>query len=92
MGNGSKLKVEICLGTTCFILGASELQDLAQYLEPELLDRVDIVGRTCLGFCKDRKFDGAPFVRLDERVVIERATVTRVTEKIKAMLKEKDAE
>ena len=41
---------------------------------------------------KDRKFDGAPFVRLDESIVIERATVARVTEKIKAMLKEKDAE
>ena len=81
-----KIKVEICLGTTCYILGASALQELESFLPPELVDRVEIVGCPCLGGCRNRDFGQAPFVRINGRVLVEKADVERVTDAIRKEL------
>lgn len=83
-----KIKVEICVGTTCFILGASELQDLERYLPEELKDKVDICGSTCLGMCKDDNYGQAPFVRVGKRIV-SNATICSVIEEIEEELKKR---
>ncbi len=81
-----KIKVEICLGTTCYILGASSLQGLESFLPPELADRVEVVGCPCLGGCRSRDYGQAPFVRINGHVLVERADVERVTEAIRKEL------
>ena len=64
-----KIKVEICVGTTCHILGASELQDIEEFIPEELKDSVEISGVPCLGACKNNNFGSAPFVRINGRIV-----------------------
>ncbi|MBN2712648.1 MAG: NAD(P)H-dependent oxidoreductase subunit E [Planctomycetes bacterium] len=64
-----QIKVEICLGTTCFVMGASELQSLEEKLPEEIAGRVLIEGTTCLGCCKDRKYGKAPYVRIDGEIM-----------------------
>lgn len=63
------IHVRICLGTTCYVMGASNLQSLAEELPPSLRGRVDVQGAPCLGFCKDRAYGKAPYVCVGDRVI-----------------------
>ncbi len=66
--------VEICQGTTCFVMGSSELQDIEQYFPDSWKSEVEIRGCACLDRCKNNRYGKAPFVRIDGDVV-ESATV-----------------
>jgi len=77
----TKIKIRICVGTTCFIMGASELQDLEHLLPEELVDKVEISGASCLGICRQDNYGKAPFVTVDEEV-ISHATINTIIEKI----------
>jgi NADH:ubiquinone oxidoreductase subunit E len=64
-----KIKVEICVGTTCHILGASELQHLENFFSRENLEKLDITGVACLGACKNDNYGNAPFVRINGKII-----------------------
>lgn len=81
-----KIKVEICVGTTCFVLGSSALQDLENYLPEELRERVDITGANCLGLCKNAHFGDAPFVRINDDIVVSQATIDSVITAIQKLV------
>ena len=59
------IEIELCLGTTCYVLGSSELQELAETLPLRWRGRVEIRPAVCLDLCKDRTLGSAPFVRID---------------------------
>ncbi len=42
------VKIKVCCGTSCYIMGASELID-SSFKDDS---RVDIEGSTCMGLCK----------------------------------------
>jgi NADH:ubiquinone oxidoreductase subunit E len=63
--------VRICTGTTCFVMGASELETLAEHLTPEQAAGVEIVGCHCLDHCKNRNYGRAPFVEINGQVYSE---------------------
>lgn len=63
-----KIKVTICTGTACFVMGASELMLIMEKLPPELQHRVELSGCTCMGTCKGGK-DKPPFVKINDEVV-----------------------
>lgn len=60
-----KIKIVICTGTHCFVMGGSDLLMLEEHLPEELKDRVSIEGCSCLGFCEDRDKGKAPFVEIN---------------------------
>ena len=74
----NKIKVEICLGTTCYVLGSFRLSALEEQLPPELKDRVEVVGRACLDVCHDRNYGNAPFVRINDDRIVDNATIEKV--------------
>lgn len=80
-----KVKVEICVGTTCFVLGAAELQDLERFLPEEMCGQVEITGSTCLGWCKERNYGQAPFVRIDGEIMAH-ATVASIIDRLRTLL------
>lgn len=80
-----KVKVDICVGTTCFVLGAAELQTLDRFLPIEWRDQVEIIGSTCQGWCKERNYGQAPFVRINDEVMAQ-ATIGAIIERIKQLL------
>ncbi|MGE4564393.1 MAG: (2Fe-2S) ferredoxin domain-containing protein [Victivallaceae bacterium] len=82
-----KIKVEICLGTTCFILGSSELMQLPQHLDPEMNAKIEIVHHGCMRYCLDRNYGHAPFVRINGNIVVSRATVESVREELEEFFK-----
>ena len=68
----NKIKVEICLGTTCYVLGSFRLSALEEQLPPEFKDRVEVVGCACLDVCHDRNYGNAPFVTIEKVIDILR--------------------
>ncbi len=86
----SKLEVQICVGTTCYVMGASHLQDLEIYLPEELRERVSVTGAACLNACRSGNYLAAPFVKVGD-VMVNEATATKVIEEVKRQLEAENA-
>ena len=76
--NMAKVKVKVCLGTTCFVMGSSNLQELMEQVSRKYGKDVLIEGSPCLGLCSvDWEFSRAPYVKVNDEVIKE-ATVEKV--------------
>lgn len=74
----NKINVKVCLGTTCFVMGASNLQELISTVPKKYGNKVEVTGVPCLGLCSiDWEFSKAPYVKVDDDVIKE-ATVEKV--------------
>ena len=84
-----KISVKVCLGTTCFVMGSANLQELIDLVPRKYGDKVEVTGANCLGLCSiEWEYSKAPYVKVDDDVIKE-ATVEKVLaaidEKIKNM-------
>ncbi|MDC7227871.1 MAG: (2Fe-2S) ferredoxin domain-containing protein [Spirochaetales bacterium] len=77
-----KISIEICTGTTCYVMGASDLLTLEEHLRPPLSSSVKISGSTCLGICRDKRFK-PPFVRVAGKLIAQ-ASVRKVLKAVEA--------
>jgi len=82
---GKIVKVKVCIGTLCHIMGGSELQLLSEHLPEKYVDLVEIKGSTCLDYCNNSDNGNPPFVEVNGRCVAE-ATVAKVLNVIKEEL------
>ena len=81
-----KISVKVCLGTTCFVMGGSNLQELNAIIPQKYGDKVEVSGANCLGFCSiNWEYSKAPYVKVNDEVVAE-ATVEKVLEEIDRQL------
>ncbi len=80
-----KVKVLICTGTACFVMGGSEILLIEDQLPDDLKGKVEVEGITCLENCKNASCGKAPFVLVNGDVVPQ-ATITSVIEKIRTVL------
>lgn len=82
----ASIKVEVCLGTTCFVMGASNLQELIDVVPAKYGNKVEVSGVPCLRFCSiDWEYSRAPYVKVDDEVIYE-ATVEKVLDAIERKL------
>ncbi len=65
----SKITVEICTGTTCYVLGSVSPADVYARLPGELVGQVDVNTVSCLKACCNKNDGQAPFVRVGTRVI-----------------------
>ena len=78
----AKVKVKVCLGTTCFVMGSANLQELSELIPQKYGDLVSVEGSPCLGLCSiDWEFSKAPYVKVNEEIVKE-ATIEKIIEAI----------
>ena len=85
----NKITVKVCLGTTCFVMGSSNLQELMDVVPKKFGDKVEVMGVPCLGLCAtDWEFSKAPYVKVNNDIVKE-ATVDKVIAAIDAKLAKK---
>ena len=73
-----KVSVKVCLGTTCFVSGRNNMQQLVEIVPQRYGDEVEVVGSQCLGLCSI-KWENlkAPYVKVNDEI-IEEATVEKV--------------
>ena len=81
-----KIEVKVCLGTTCFVMGGNDLQELNELIPKKYGDKVEVMGANCLGLCSiNWEYSKAPYVKVDDEVISE-ATVEKVLEVINKKL------
>ncbi len=82
----AKISVKVCLGTTCFVMGGANLQELVDIIPRKYGDKVEVAGANCLGLCSiNWNYSKAPYVKVDDDVITE-ATVEKVLEAIDTKL------
>lgn len=87
MIGGRVMKVKVCMGSNCTLLGAMDLLDQIEDLkkltseDDNYSDDFDIEVVKCLGFCKKSKDNVAPVVVIDDEILFN-ATGQIVMEKI----------
>ena len=82
-----KLQLEICCGTTCYMLGANRLLNIENEMPADLRSQTDVRALPCLGLCSDKELAGAPYVRLNGQIIAQ-ATAEKIYEKMRALLEE----
>ena len=85
MTQNRTIKVTICTGTTCYLMGASFIQSLSECLDDKMMQQVEIFGATCMGLCKNNRYGQAPYVRVNDQVISE-ASVQKVIDCIAAII------
>ena len=82
----AKVEVKVCLGTTCFVMGGSNLQELNDIIPQKYGDKVELSAANCLGLCSiNWEYSKAPYVKVNEEVVSE-ATAEKVIAEIERQL------
>ncbi len=81
-----KVKVEICCGTACYLLGASRLMDIEQMLPEDCRGRIEIEPKGCLELCERDNLGGAPYVRFNDTEIMAQATPEKVMDRVLALL------
>lgn len=76
-----KIRVAVCTGTTCYVMGGAELLDIESRLPAALAGRIELEGSHCLGLCRDRRLGVPPFAEVDGTVV-SAATIEGLAEAI----------
>jgi NADH:ubiquinone oxidoreductase subunit E len=77
-----RVRIVICTGTTCYVMGGANLLGLEDELPDELRDRVAVEGSPCLDLCKGGRYGKAPFALVGDRVLCE-ATVPKILEELR---------
>ena len=72
------IKVEICCGTACYLLGAAKMMNIEDQISEECRGRVDIEAKTCLELCERDNLGGAPYVRFNGSEIMSQATPEKV--------------
>jgi iron-hydrogenase subunit alpha len=80
-----KVVVKVCVGTTCYVLGGSELTDFARQIPPAWKDRVAVEGTVCLDLCRNSGRLKPPFVQVGDQVV-DQASVEKVLGVLRGVL------
>ena len=80
------IKVEICCGTACYLLGAAKLMNLEEMLPEECRGRVEVEAKTCLELCERDNLGGAPYVRFNGSELMSQATPEKVVARIRELV------
>lgn len=72
------VKVKICMGTHCTMMGNLNLQESLEDLQLEYPEQIEIEAIKCLKFCKDNK---APVVELNGKIITN-ASVEKIISEI----------
>ena len=80
------IKVEICCGTACYLLGAAKMMNIEDELPEECRGRVEVEARTCLELCERDNLGGAPYVRFNGSEIMSQATPEKVIARVRELL------
>lgn len=80
------IKVEICCGTACYLLGAAKMMNLEDQLPESCRGRVEVEAKTCLDLCERDNLGGAPYVRINGEEILPQATPEKVIARIRELL------
>jgi len=72
-----KLKVKICVGTYCYVMGGSKLNNLKSQLPDDLKEDVHVEASVCLGCDKMTSDPKPPYAEVNGKL-IEKANLEKI--------------
>lgn len=78
------VKVKICVGSHCSLVGALNILDTLEKLQEEYPDQIEIDKSGCMDLCDDIK--NAPVVKVDDVLITSAQTqmvISKIMERIK---------
>lgn len=76
------IEIKICLGTTCFIMGSSDIaEQIEETFDKETLSNIKIRFSHCLGECSNGKHGKAPYVLVGD-TLIEQANLEKIKKEL----------
>ncbi len=66
-----QIRITVCCGTTCHLMGSSEILIYKDEIEAKYNHQVAIYGSPCLGNCKDYAAVNAPFVLVGDELICQ---------------------
>ena len=77
----SKIKIKLCMGTSCYLAGSPRLIDETEALVREKFsDKAEVVPSACMGLCvKNWENPSPPYAKIGDEI-IESATVEKIVE------------
>lgn len=85
------IKVQICLGTACVVMGGVDPQTLAEELTAQWPGQIELSAAPCLEYCKNPANGKSPFVIIDGQM-LARATREKIIEQLQKIINEKKNE
>ena len=82
-----KLKLKICVGTQCYVMGNHELKDIKDHLPEDLKDKVYVEAAVCLGCDLLKSKPMPPYVEIDGKL-IPQASQEKIIEYLYALEKQ----
>jgi len=80
-----KIRLEVCSGTACFVMGGSDLLTIFEYLTQEEQDRVSLAAVPCFEHCRGGDNLRPPFVVIDG-TVYDKMSINRLSGMLKDMI------
>ena len=80
------IKIEICCGTACYLLGAANMMNIEDQLPESWRGRVEVEAKTCLELCERENLGGAPYVRINGTEIMAQATPDKLLTRIGELL------
>ena len=78
-----KVKLQVCNGTTCFVMGGADMQNMLDQLMVKFKDCLEIERVRCLNACSlSDNFAKAPYANIDGQLVgnANFQTITKIIE------------
>ncbi len=79
-----KIKIRVCVGTHCYVMGNQNLKDIKDQLPGDLREKVQVEGAVCLGCEKLTTKPKHPYIEVDG-TLIENASLSSVTEYLRKL-------
>lgn len=76
-----KIKIEICTGTACFVMGSPELLKVTDLLPPKIKSVCEITPILCCNLCRDWENVKPPIAKVNGKI-IGATTLTALKEKV----------
>lgn len=83
-----KIKITVCCGTTCFLMGSSDILALEEQIGSDLKDILVFEGSPCMDFCKSKVAGKAPFCLVNDELIAS-ATPEKIRLKISQLLEKR---
>lgn len=87
-----KIKVKLCAGTACFVMGAPQIQTLEFAAPEDIADKIEVIEVRCMNYCnKNKGYNKGPYVEVNNEL-IEEATFEKVVAKIRELIAKEESE
>ncbi len=76
-----KIKIKICVGTYCHVMGGYKLRELRQQLPEALQDKVKVEASVCLGCSTLKEKPQPPYAEINEKLMPD-ASLEKIIEEL----------